>query len=106
MSKVYMIKGNETGYEYSMTFYDDVDESVEIDYFGHGIRSMLYGFSATIGDRYELDNFREDFTNDMLDGISQCGSLEEAKDLALIALEADYLFDYVFDNWGCPDCEY
>ena len=42
----------------------------------------------------------------MLDQISQCGSLEEAKDMATIAFEAEDLFDYVFENWGCPDSEY
>ena len=34
------------------------------------------------------------------------GELEEARDMATIAFEAEGLFDYVFDNWGCPDCEY
>ena len=111
MSKVYKIYGNETGYEYNMTFYDD---TVEIGYRykvagqngPHFAYSTLYGFSVVIKDEYELYAIREDFADDMLDGISQCGSLEEAKDLALIAFEAEGLFDYVFENWGCPDCEY
>ena len=42
----------------------------------------------------------------MFKEISECGSLEDAKDMATIAFEAEGLFDYVFDNWGCPDCEY
>ena len=103
MSKVYTIKGNETGYEYSMTFYDDC---VVISYDKYGRYNELFTFS-TIGDKYELDDIRDhDFTEDMLDSIRWCGSLEEARDMATIALEADGLFDYVFDNWECPDCEY
>ena len=103
MSKVYSIKGNLTGYEYNMTFYDDC---VEIGYNRHGRHSTLYTF-PTIGDKYELDTVRdEDFKNDMFEAISECGSLEEAKDMATIAFEAEGLFDYVFENWGCPDCEY
>ena len=103
MSKVYSIKGNLTGYEYSMAFYDDC---VEIGYDRYGRYNELFTFS-TIGDKYELDTVRdEDFKNDMFEAISECGSLEEARDMATIALEAEVLFDYVFDNWGCPDCEY
>ena len=103
MSKVYTIKGNLTGYEYSMTFYDDV---VEMSYVGNGRYYTLFTFS-TIGNQYELDDIRDHaFTEDMFDQIRWCGSLEEAKDMATIAFEADGLFDYVFDNWECPDCEY
>ena len=103
MSKVYKINGGFTGYEYGMTFYDDC---VEIGYNRHGTHSTLYTF-PTIGDKYELDAIRDnDFTEAMFDEISQCGSLEEARDMATIAFEADGLFDYVFENWGCPDCEY
>ena len=103
MSKVYTIKGNLTGYEYSMTFYDDV---VEMSYVGNGRYYTLFTFS-TIGNQYELDTVRdEDFTNAMFDEISECGSLEEARDVATIAFEAEDLFDYVFENWGCPDSEY
>ena len=103
MSKVYKIDGSFTGYEYEMTFYDDC---VEIGYNRHGRHSTLYTFS-TIGDKYELDTVRDnDFTEAMFDEISECGSLEEAKDMATIAYEAEYLFDYVFENWGCPDSEY
>ena len=103
MSKVYKIDGSFTGYEYGMTFYDDC---VEIGYMRNGKHSTLYTFS-TIGDKYELDTIRdEDFTNAMFEAINECGSLEEAKDMATIAFEADGLFDYVFENWGCPDCEY
>ena len=103
MSKVYKIDGSFTGYEYGMTFYDDC---VEISYMRNGTYNTLYTFS-TIGDKYELDTVRdEDFTNAMFDEISECGSLEEARDMATIALEADGLFDYVFENWECPDCEY
>ena len=103
MSKGYTIKGSSTGYEYSMTFYDD---TVEISYVGNGRYYTLFTFS-TIGNQYELDDIRDGvFIEDMLDQISQCGSLEEAKDMATIAFEAEGLFDYVFDNWGCPDYEY
>lgn len=103
MSKVYKINGGFTGYEYGMTFYDDC---VEIGYNRHGTHSTLYTFPTT-GDKYELDTIRDnDFTEAMFDEISQCGSLEEAKDMAVIAFEADSLFDYVFENWGCPDSEY
>ena len=103
MSKVYTIKGNLTGYEYSMTFYDDC---VEMSYVGNGRYYTLFTFS-TIGNQYELDDIRDSvFVEDMLDQISQCGSLEEAKDMATIAFEAEDLFDYVFENWGCPDSEY
>lgn len=103
MSKAYQICGNETGYEYNMTFYDDC---VEISYVRNGRYSTLFTF-PTIGDKYKLDTIREeDFNIAMFDEISQCGSLEEARDIATIAFEAEYLFDYVFDNWGCPDCEY
>ena len=103
MSKVYKIDGSSTGYEYGMTFYDDC---VEIGYNRHGTHSTLYTFPTT-GDTYELDTIRDnDFTEAMFDEISQCGSLEEARDMATIAFEADGLFDYVFDNWGCTDCEY
>lgn len=102
MSKVYKINGGFTGYEYGMTFYDDC---VEIGYMRNGRHSTLFG-SSTIGDKYELDAIREDFTEAMFDEISECGSLEEARDMATIAFEADGLFDYVFENWGCPDCEY
>ena len=103
MSKVYKIVGNETGYEYSMTFYDDC---VEIGYDRYGRYNELYTFSP-IGNQYELDDIRyHAFTEDMFDQIRWCGSLEEAKDMATIAFEADGLFDYVFDNWECPDDEY
>lgn len=103
MSKVYKINGGFTGYEYGMTFYDDC---VEIGYNRHGTHSTLYTFPTT-GDKYELDTIRDnDFTEAMFDEISQCGSLEEARDMATIAFEAEGLFDYVFENWGCPDCEY
>ena len=102
MSKVYKIDGNLTGYEYEMAFYDD---TVEIGYMRNGRHSTLYTF-PTIGDKYELDAIREDFTEAMFDEISQCSSLEEARDMATIAFEAEGLFDYVFENWGCPDCEY
>ena len=103
MSKVYKIKGNDTGYEYGMTFYDDC---VEIGYTRNGRHSTLFTF-PTIGDKYELDTVREeDFTIAMFEEINECLSLEEAKDMVTIAFEAEGLFDYVFDNWGCPDCEY
>ena len=103
MSKVYKIVGNETGYEYEMAFYDD---NVEIGYVRNGRYSLLFDFFP-IENQYELDDIRDSvFVEDMLDQISQCGSLEEAKDMATIAFEAEGLFDYVFDNWGCPDCEY
>ena len=103
MSKGYTIKGSSTGYEYSMTFYDD---TVEVSYVRDGRHSTLYTFS-TIGDKYELDIVRDnDFTEAMFDEIRECGSLEEAKDMATIAFEAEGLFNYVFENWGCPDCEY
>ena len=39
MSKVYKIYGNETGYEYEMTFYDD---AMEINYMRNGRYSTLY----------------------------------------------------------------
>lgn len=110
MNKVYKINGNETGYEYNMTVYDD---TIEIGYHRKvsGQNGTRFAYkdlyvSSGVNDRYDLDNIREDFANDMLDLIGECGSLEEAKDLALIAYEAEDLFDYVFDNWGCPDCEY
>ena len=102
MSKVYKTNGNLTGYEYDTTFYDDC---VEIGYMRNGRHSTLFA-SSTIGDKYEFDAIREDFTEAMFDEIRECGSLEEARDMATIALEAEGLFDYVFDNWGCPDCEY
>lgn len=103
MSKVYKINGSFTGYEYNMTFYDD---TVEISYVRDGRYSTLFTFS-TIGDKYELDTVREeDFNIAMFDEINECLSLEEAKDMVTIAFEAEGLFDYVFDNWGCPDCEY
>ena len=103
MSKVYKINGSFTGYEYNMTFYDD---TVEISYVRDGRYSTLYTF-PTIGDKYELDTVREeDFTIAMFEEINECLSLEEAKDMVTIAFEAEGLFDYVFDNWGCPDCEY
>ena len=103
MSKVYKINGGFTGYEYNMTFYDD---TVEISYVRDGRYSTLYTF-PTIGDKYELDTVREeDFTIAMFEEINECLSLEEAKDMVTIAFEAEGLFDYVFDNWGCPDCEY
>ena len=103
MSKVYKIVGNETGYEYEMAFYDDC---VEISYMRNGRYSTLFTFPDA-GNKYELDAIRDnDFTEAMFDEISQCGSLEEARDMATIAFEAEGLFDYVFENWGCPDCEY
>ena len=103
MSKVYKFDGSFTGYEYNMTFYDDC---VEISYMRDGRYSTLYTF-PTIGDKYELDTVREeDFNIAMFDEINECGSLEEARDMATIAFEAEGLFDYVFENWGCPDCEY
>ena len=103
MSKVYKINGSFTGYEYNMTFYDD---TVEISYVRDGRYSTLFTFS-TIGDKYELDTVREeDFTIAMFEEINECLSLEEARDMTTIAFEAEGLFDYVFDNWGCPDCEY
>ena len=103
MSKVYKIDGSFTGYEYGMTFYDDC---VEIGYNRHGTHSTLYTFPSTVG-KYELDDIRDNaFTEDMFEQIRYCGSLEEARDMATIAFEAEGLFDYVFDNWGCPDCEY
>ena len=103
MSKVYKINGGFTGYEYEMTFYDDC---VEIGYMRNGLHSTLFTFSDA-GNKYELDAIRDnDFKEAMFDEISQCGSLEDAKDMATIAFEADGLFDYVFENWGCPDCEY
>ena len=103
MSKGYTIKGSFTGYEYSMTFYDD---TVEISYVGNGRYYTLFTFSP-IGNQYELDNIRDSaFVEDMFDQIRECGSLEEARDMATITLEAEGLFDYVFDNWGCPDYEY
>ena len=103
MSKVYAIKGNLTGYEYGMTFYDD---TIEISYVRDGRYNTLYTF-PTIGNQYELDDIREHcFIEAMFDNIRWCDSLEEAKDMATIAFEAEGLFDYVFDNWGCPDCEY
>ena len=103
MSKVYKFDGSFTGYEYEMTFYDDC---VEIGYMRNGRHSTLYTF-PTIGDKYELDDIRDNaFTENMFDEIRECGSLEEAKDMATIAFEAEGLFDYVFENWECPDCEY
>ena len=42
----------------------------------------------------------------MFNEINECLSLEEAKDMVTIAFEAEGLFDYVFENWECPDCEY
>ena len=103
MSKVYKIDGSFTGYEYGMTFYDDC---VEIGYMRNGTHSTLYTF-PTIGDKYELDTVREeDFNIAMFNEINECLSLEEAKDMVTIAFEAEGLFDYVFDNWGCPDSEY
>ena len=103
MSKVYKIVGDFTGYDYEMTFYDDC---FEISYMRNGRYSTLFTFSDA-GNKYELDAIRDnDFTEAMFDEISQCGSLEEARDMATIALEADCLFDYVFENWGCPDSEY
>ena len=103
MSKVYKIDGSFTGYEYNMTFYDD---TVEISYVADGRYYTLYTFPSTVG-KYELDDIRDNaFTEDMFEQIRYCGSLEEARDMATIAFEAEGLFDYVFDNWGCPDCEY
>ena len=103
MSKVYKINGGFTGYEYNMTFYDDC---VEISYMGDGRYYTLYTFPSTVG-KYELDDIRDNaFTENMFDEIRECGSLEEAKDMATIAFEAEGLFDYVFENWECPDCEY
>ena len=103
MSKVYSIKSNETGYEYKMTFYDD---NVEIGYVRNGRYSLLFDFFP-IENQYELDDIRDNcFTSYMFNDISECSSLEEAKDMAVIAFEADSLFDYVFDNWECPDDEY
>ena len=103
MSKVYKIDGSFTGYEYEMTFYDDC---VEISYVRKSIYSLLFDFFP-IENQYELDDIRDNcFTSYMFNDISECSSLEEAKDMAVIAFEAEGLFDYVFDNWGCPDDEY
>ena len=70
----------------------------------NGRYSTLYCSSGNFENQYSLDG--DSFVEAMFDEIRECGSLEEAKDMATIAFEAEGLFDYVFDNWGCPDCEY